>query len=124
MATYKIKRKTANGTEEIKIPYAVLADAPDLSKFAKLDKENTFTAGQVITGQTSDGYSVKASGYVKGSWLQSSVMNNKGSNTGKVCVFDGNGWIYYRTPSEILSEANGVSKSTFSLSGTTLTITI
>lgn len=98
--------------------------AVDTSNFAKLDTENTFTKGQVITGQTSDGYSVKASGYVKGSWLQSEVMNNKGSNTGKVCVFDGNGWIYYRTPSEILSEASGVPKSAFSLSGTTLTITI
>lgn len=98
--------------------------AVDTSNLAKLDTENTFTKGQVITGQTSDGYSVKASGYVKGSWLQSEVMNNKGSNTGKVCVFDGNGWIYYRTPSEILSEASGVPKSAFSLSGTTLTITI
>lgn len=98
--------------------------AVDTSNLAKLDAENTFTKGQVITGGTSDGYSVKASGYVKGSWLQSSVMNNKGSNTGMVCVFDGNGWIYYRTPSEILSEASGVPKSAFSLSGTTLTITI
>lgn len=98
--------------------------AVDTSNLAKLDTENTFTKGQVITGQTSDGYSVKASGYVKGSWLQSSVMNNKGSNTGMVCVFDGNGWVYYRTPSEILSEASGVPKSAFSLSGTTLTITI
>lgn len=129
MATYKPMRKTANGMEEIKIPYAVLADPPkipevDTNNLAKLDAENAFTKGQVITGQTSDGYSVKASGYVKGSWLQSSVMNNKGSNTGKVCVFDSGGWVYYRTPSEILSEASGVSKSAFSLSGTTLTITI
>jgi hypothetical protein len=98
--------------------------AVDTSNLAKLDAENTFTKGQVITGGTSDGYSVKASGYVKGSWLQSSVMNNKGANTGMVCVFDGNGWIYYRTPSEILSEASGVPKSAFSLTGTTLTITI
>ena len=124
MATYKIKRKTANGMEEIKIPYAVLADAPDLSKFAKLDTENTFTKGQVITGGTSGGYSIDASGYIRGSWLQASSTTNKGSNTGKVCVFDGNGWIYYRTPSEILSEASGVPKSAFSLTGTTLTITI
>lgn len=98
--------------------------AVDTSNFAKLDTENTFTKGQVITGQTSDGYSVKASGYVKGSWLQSQTKSNKGSNTGMVCVFDSNGWIYYRTPSEILSEASGVPKSAFSLSGTTLTITI
>ena len=53
------------------------------------------------------GYSLNASGYVKGSWLQSSAMSNKGSNTGKVCVFDDNGWIYYRTPTEILAEAGG-----------------
>lgn len=216
MATYKPIRKTASGTEEIKIPYAVLADPPDISglmpksggtftgvvtfnkqinlgqgdanclylgtdgrvngpenrtlfglvsgtatfghtayalafrgsgtrpKFngndlalksdipttpdtsnlAKLDAENTFTKGQVITGGTSGGYSIDANGYIRGSWLQASSTANKGLNTGKVCVFDDNGWIYYRTPSEILSEASGVPKSAFSLSGTTLTITI
>ena len=96
----------------------------DTSNLAKLDAENTFTKGQVITGNTSGGYSIDASGYVKGSWLQSSVKSNKGSGTGMVCVFDSSGWIYYRTPSEILSEANGVPKSAFSLDGTTLTITI
>lgn len=98
--------------------------AVDTSNLAKLDTENTFTKGQVITGETSGGYSIDASGYVKGSWLQSGVKSNKGSGTGMVCVFDGNGWIYYRTPSEILSEASGVPKSAFSLTGTTLTITI
>lgn len=98
--------------------------AVDTSNFAKLDAENTFTKGQVITGGTSGGYSIDASGYIRGSWLQASSTTNKGSNTGKVCVLDGNGWIYYRTPSEILSEASGVPKSAFSLSGTTLTITI
>lgn len=64
-------------------------------------------SGLTITGATPDGYSVKANGYVKGSWLQSSVMQNYGSNTGKVCVFDNSGWIYYRTPSEVLAEAGG-----------------
>lgn len=98
--------------------------AVDTSNLAKLDTENTFTKGQVITGGTSGGYSIDASGYVKGSWLQSSTKTNYGSGTGMVCVFDGSGWIYYRTPSEILSEASGVPKSAFSLSGTTLTITI
>lgn len=48
MATYKPIRKTANGTEEIKIPYAVLADAPDLSKFVKTNTANTFTETQSI----------------------------------------------------------------------------
>lgn len=48
MATYKPIRKTASGTEEIKIPYAVLADAPDLSKFVKTNAANTFTETQGI----------------------------------------------------------------------------
>ena len=64
-------------------------------------------SGLTITGATPDGYSVKANGYVEGSWLQSSVMQNYGSNTGKVCVFDNSGWIYYRTPAEIVAEAGG-----------------
>ena len=64
-------------------------------------------SGLTITGATPDGYSVKANGYVKGSWLQSSVMQNYGSNTGKVCVFDNSGWIYYRTPAEIVAVAGG-----------------
>lgn len=68
-------------------------------------------SGLTITGATPDGYSVKANGYVKGSWLQSSVMQNYGSNTGKVCVFDNSGWIYYRTPAEILTEAGGAKTS-------------
>lgn len=114
MATYKPIRKTASGTEEIKIPYAVIADPPtipDISGKANLAGNNTFTGGQTITGQTSDGYSVNASGYVKGSWLQSGVKSNHGSGTGMVCVFDGSGWIYYRTPSEILTEAGGAKAS-------------
>ena len=90
---------------------------------ANLAGNNTFTGGQTITG-ANGGYSINASGYIKGSWLQSSVMQNYGSNTGKVCVFDNSGWIYYRTPAEIVAEANGVPKSAFSLSGTTLTITL
>lgn len=69
-------------------------------------------SGLTITGATPDGYSVKANGYVKGSWLQSSVMQNYGSNTGKVCVFDNSGWIYYRTPAEIVAEAGGGGGST------------
>ncbi len=73
---------------------------------ANLAGNNTFTGGQTITG-ANGGYSINASGYVKGSWLQSSVMQNKGSNTGKVCVFDNEGWIYYRTPAEIVAEAGG-----------------
>ena len=81
--------------------------AKDISGKANLSGGNTFTGKQTLTNPASDGYSIDANGYVKGSWLQSSATSNKGSNTGKVCVFDNNGLIYYRTPSEILAEAGG-----------------
>lgn len=100
----------ANTSDKYKLPYNALADPPDLSVYAKLAGNNTFTGGQTITG-SNGGYSINASGYIKGSWLQASVPTNKGSNTGKVCVFDGAGWIYYRTPAEILSEAGGAKAS-------------
>lgn len=89
-----------------------------LASKANLAGNNTFTGGQTITGANA-GYSVNASGYVKGSWLQSSITDINGANgghasngTGRVCVFDGAGWIYYRTPAEIVAEAGGSGGST------------
>ena len=106
-----IEIKTGENTsDKFKLPYNVLADPPDLSVYAKLAGNNTFTGGQTITG-ANNGYSINASGYIKGSWLQASAISNKGSNTGKVCVFDDAGWIYYRTPAEILTEAGGAKAS-------------
>lgn len=99
-----------NTSDKYKLPYNVLVDPPDLSVYAKLAGNNTFTGGQTITG-SNGGYSINASGYIKGSWLQASAISNKGANTGKVCVFDDNGWIYYRTPAEILAEAGGAKAS-------------
>lgn len=111
MATYKPIRKTANGTEEIKIPYAVLADPPtipDISGKANLSGGNTFTGKQTFNSPASDGYSINAAGYIKGSWLQAPSTGKASSNTGKVCVLDGSGWVYYRTPAEIVSDGGGV----------------
>lgn len=96
-------------TEDLDITTKKYVD-DGLAGKANLAGDNTFTGGQTITGANA-GYSVNASGYVKGSWLQSSVMQNKGLNTGKVCVFDNSGWIYYRTPAEILAEAGGAKSS-------------
>lgn len=80
---------------------------PDISGKANLSGGNTFTGKQTLNSPASDGYSINAAGYIKGSWLQSGVKSNYGSGTGMVCVFDGSGWIYYRTPAEILTEAGG-----------------
>lgn len=77
---------------------------------ANLAGENTFTGGQTITG-AKDGYSLNASGYVKGSWLQAPSTGHAASGTGKICVLDVSGWIYYRTPAEVLSEMGGAKAS-------------
>ena len=111
MATYKPYKKTESGKEEIKIPYRVLSNPPDLSAYAKLAGGNTFTGKQTLNSPASDGYSINAAGYVKGSRLQAPSTGHAGSGTGKICVLDGSGWIYYRTPAEILTEAGGAKAS-------------
>lgn len=132
MATWIPEKKISETTsEEIKFPWDVIADPPtipsktsqltndsgfltshqDISGKANLSGGNTFTGKQTLNSPASDGYSINAAGYVKGSWLQSSAISNKGANTGKVCVFDNSGWIYYRTPTEILTEAGGAKTS-------------
>ncbi len=99
---------TSSGTIDLG---TVLTEHQDISGKANLDGGNTFTGKQTLNSPASDGYSINAAGYVKGSWLQASAIANKGANTGKVCVFDNSGWIYYRTPAEILTEAGGAKSS-------------
>ena len=101
---------TSSGT----IDLGTVLTAEDISGKANLDGGNTFTGKQTLNSPGSDGYSINAAGYVKGSWLQASAIANKGANTGKVCVFDNSGWIYYRTPAEILEEAGGAKASDIS----------
>ena len=95
---------TSSGTIDLG---TVLTSHQDISGKANLSGGNTFTGKQTLNSPASDGYSINAAGYIKGSWLQASSIANKGANTGKVCVFDNSGWIYYRTPTEILAEAGG-----------------
>lgn len=117
MASYSAQKASLTGGTKT-VEWAVLpvyenplgeeiATAGDLSNKANLSGGNTFTGKQTLNSPASDGYSINASGYIRGSWLQSTVKSNHGSGTGMVCVFDNNGWIYYRTPAEILEEAGG-----------------
>ena len=100
-----------NTSDKYIIPYNALANRPDLSVYAKLAGGNTFTGKQTLNSPPADGYSIDASGYVKGSWLQAPSTGKAGSNTGKVCVLDGSGWVYYRTPAEIVSDGGGATTS-------------
>ena len=117
---------SSKGTSGVVDLGTVITAHQDISGKANLAGNNTFTGGQTITGNI-NGYSVNADGYVKGSWLQAPSTGKAASNTGKVCVLDGSGWVYYRTPAEIISDGGGATTDqipTFTLSGTTLTITL
>lgn len=101
---------------------------PDISGKANLLGGNTFTGKQTFTDPPIDNpYSIDASGYVKGSLLQSFVVAKKDASTDKVCVFINGGFIYYRTPAEIVSDGGGATtdqihngKLTIKQNGTTV----
>ena len=181
MATYKIKRKTANGTEEIKIPYAVLADPPTIpaavtestvsgwgfTKNAgtitgiKMNGSSKGTSGVVDLGTviTADGGTINKSKTVKmdasansnGANLKWGTVNSKnpyigyasdqvdgtfvvGSLLGTdyasgLAIGGGSGNLLWKgakvaTTNDIPNISGKLDKSAFSLSGTTLTITI
>ena len=99
----------------------------DITGKANLDGGNTFKGKQTFTDPPIDNpYSIDASGYVKGSLLQSFVVAKKDTSTDKVCVFINGGFIYYRTPAEIVSDGGGATTDqipTFSFENGVLKIT-
>ena len=42
--------------------------------------------------------------YITGTWLQTTEATALGSAATKICVLDGSGWVYYRTPEQIRSD--------------------
>lgn len=71
---------------------------------SKLDKTGgTLTGGLTINGAT-NGYSLNGSGYVKGSWLQSTTKKDLTYNATMFVVYDNEGWLYYRSPSQVKSD--------------------
>ncbi len=42
--------------------------------------------------------------YFCGTWLQSTAATDLGKKPGKIAVLDDTGWVYYRTPAEILAD--------------------
>lgn len=71
---------------------------------SKLDKTGgTLTGGLTINGAT-NGYSLNGSGYVKGSWLQSTTKQALTYNATMFVVYDNEGWLYYRSPSQVKSD--------------------
>ena len=77
-------------------------------------KENVQGLAEFISNSLS-GYLPKSGGtltgnltgkYISGTWLQVTEDNHKTNTSAKVAVLDDNGWIYYRTVSELLADLN------------------
>ena len=122
----KINGATKNPASGV-VDLGTFLTAQDISGKANLDGGNTFKGKQTFTDPPIDNpYSIDASGYVKGSLLQSDVVAKKDASTDKVCVFINGGFIYYRTPAEIVSDGGGATTDqipTFSFENGVLKIT-
>ena len=71
---------------------AVTKKYADVSLSDKMDKSGgTFTGN--VYGK-----------YFCGTWLQSTAAANLGKTPGKIAVLDDSGWMYYRTPSELVAD--------------------
>lgn len=71
---------------------AVTKKYADVSLSDKMDKSGgTFTGN--VYGK-----------YFCGTWLQSTAAANLGKTPGKIVVLDDSGWMYYRTPSELVAD--------------------
>lgn len=75
----------------------------------KFDKSGGTLTGN-LTGQ-----------YLIGTWLQTTAAADLGATPGKIAVLDGSGWVYYRTPSELLGDL-GIQKGTASIKFSTNTV--
>lgn len=55
------------------------------------------TSGGTLTGNLTGKY-------ITGTWLQTSAATDLGRVPGKIAVLDESGWMYYRTPAELLTD--------------------
>ena len=73
-----------------KITIAAKVDMSALD--GKLDKTGGTLTGN-LTGK-----------YITGTWLQTTEATDLGRTPGKIAVLDDSGWVYYRTPAEMLAD--------------------
>ena len=72
------------------------------------DVEALPLAGGTLTGDLTVGSaSMQTNGYVNSTMLKTTSATNLNTKSSKVAVLDSSGYVYYRTPAEILSDAGG-----------------
>ena len=65
------------------------------------------TAGGTLTGNLTGKY-------LTGTWLQSTAVTNLNSSNYKgICIFDGSGWVYYRTAEELRADVGAAPAYTY-----------
>ena len=92
-STNPVQNKAVKAAIDAKADKTALdAKADKTALAAKMDKSGgTFTGN--VYGK-----------YFCGTWLQSTAASNLGKKPGKIAVLDDSGWVYYRTPVELLAD--------------------
>lgn len=62
------------------------------------------TSGGELTGNLSGQY-------ITGTWLQTTAASDLGRTPGKIAVLDDSGWVYHRTPAELLADIGAATVS-------------
>ena len=88
---------STNPVQNKAVKAAIDAKAEKTALDGKLDK-----AGGTLTGNLTGKY-------ITGTWLQSTAAANLGKTPGKIAVLDDSGWVYYRTPAELLADIGAMS---------------
>lgn len=105
MAYTYINIKTDN-IDNQKVPTKETLEAIDATAVHKTGAE---TIAGVKTFQNNikvGSASIGINGYIEGTWLKTSAASNA---KGNFCTLS-NGWIYYRTPEEVLTDIGGQAK--------------
>lgn len=90
-------------TEEGDLAHATIADPVDSNHAATKNYVDTGLSGKLDkSGGTLTG---NLSGkYITGTWLQTTEATDLGRTPGKIAVLDESGWVYSRTPLELLAD--------------------
>lgn len=97
-STNPVQNKAVKAAIDAKADKTALdAKADKTALDAKLDKTGGTLTGN-LTGK-----------YITGTWLQSTAASDLGRTPGKIAVLDDSGWVYYRTPAELLADIGAMS---------------
>lgn len=92
---------STNPVQNKAVKAAIDAKADKTALDAKADK----TALDAKMGKSGGTFTGNVYGkYFCGTWLQSTAASNLGKKPGKIAVLDDSGWVYYRTPAELVGD--------------------